>query len=98
MKNLLLAAILLLGIASCTPVRYVMIDPKDSTKVVEIRKRVIYDDTYLHTPLYFNYWGSPYYRFNYSPRIVVPIRPTPPVRIQPSPRPMPKYMPRGGRH
>ena len=90
MKNLLLAAILLLGIASCTPVRYVMIDPKDSTKVVEIRKRVIYDDTYLHTPLYFNYWGSPYYRFNYSPRIVVP--------IQPPVRPMPHYMPRGGRH
>lgn len=62
MKNLLLVAILLLGIASCTPVKYVIMDPKDSTKLVEVRKRVIYDDVYLHTPIYFNYWNTPYYR------------------------------------
>jgi hypothetical protein len=63
MKNLLLAAILLLGIASCTPVKYVTIDPKDSTKLVEVRKRIIYDDVYLHTPLYFNFYRTPqYYR------------------------------------
>lgn len=62
MKNLLLAIFLLLGISSCTPVRYAIIDPKDSTKLVQVKRRVIYDDVYLHTPLYFNYWNTPYYR------------------------------------
>lgn len=53
-KKLLIASLLLL--AGCVPVRYVYVDPKDST----IRnQRVIYNDIYLHTPLYFNY---PYYR------------------------------------
>jgi len=60
-------------LASCTTVRYVYIDPKDSTKLIEVRKRIIYDDTYLQMPIYFNYWNTPYY--NYSPRIVVPINP-----------------------
>ena len=32
------------------------------------------------------WWGTPYYRPYYSPRVVVPIHP------------MPHYMPRGGRH
>lgn len=63
MKNLILSAIFLLGVSSCTPVKYVIIDPKDSTKMVEVRKRVIYDDVYLHTPLYFNFYRVPqYYR------------------------------------
>ena len=87
MKNLLLLATLLLGIASCTPVRYVMIDPKDSTKMVEVRKRVIYDDVYLHTPLYFNYWNTPYYR---TPIIIHQA----PIRI-PQNRYTPQRAPRG---
>lgn len=54
MKKLLIASLLLL--AGCVPVRYVYVDPKDST----IRtQRVIHNDIYLHTPLYFSY---PYYR------------------------------------
>jgi len=85
MKNLLLAVFLLLGIASCTPVRYVMIDPKDSTKLVEVRKRIIYDDKYiqLQTPMF--YWNRPLvYQPLYIPipqrRIVV--TPQRPVRTQ----------------
>ncbi len=80
MKNLLLAVFLLLGIASCTPVKYVMIDPKDSTKLVEVRKRIIYDDTYiqLQTPMF--YWNRPlFYQPLYIPipqrRIVRPQQP-----------------------
>ena len=54
MKKILFSALLLL--AGCVPVRYVYVDPKDST----IRtQRVIHDDIYLHTPLFFN---TPYYR------------------------------------
>lgn len=97
MKKMLLISLLFVMIG-CTPVRYVMIDPKDSTKLIEVKKRTIYHDTYLESPMYFNYWGDPF-RFNYLPRIVVPIRPyriNPPVRIQPQPGPRP--MPRGGRH
>jgi hypothetical protein len=88
MKNLLLVAILLLGIASCTPVRYVMIDPKDSTKMVEVRKRVIYDDYYIQSPLFYNYWMNPMYR---TPIIIqqpirIPQRPVrPPVKHQQAP-------------
>ncbi len=76
MKNLLLAVFLLLAIASCTPIKYVMIDPKDSTKLVEVRKRIIYDDTYvqLQTPMF--YWNRPlFYQPLYIPipqrRVVV---------------------------
>ena len=58
MKKLLFSLLLL---ASCTPVRYVYVDPKDST----IKKqRVIYQDVYdSHIPLYFNYnyYSRPYY-------------------------------------
>ncbi len=84
MKNLLLAVFLLLGIASCTPVKYVMIDPKDSTKLIEVRKRIIYDDTYvqLQTPMF--YWNRPlFYQPLYIPTpkrrvIVTPQRPVKP--------------------
>ena len=54
MKKALFASLLLL--AGCVPVRYVYIDPKDS---VVRTQRVIQNDIYLHTPLYF---GMPYYR------------------------------------
>lgn len=94
MKNLLLAVFLLLGIASCTPVRYLIIDPKDSTKLVEVRKRIIYDDTYLHMPLYFNYGlRTPYYNPIIIQRqrpIVVPQKPQQPNWR----RPMPPRAPR----
>ncbi len=99
MKNLLLAVFLLLGIASCTPVKYVMIDPKDSTKLVEVRKRIIYDDTYvqLQTPMF--YWNRPlFYQPLYIPipqrRVVV--APQRPVRTQQPQwrRPMPSRAPR----
>lgn len=46
-------------LASCTPVRYVYVDPKDS---VIRQQREIHTDLYLHTPMYFNYWHAPYYR------------------------------------
>jgi hypothetical protein len=92
MKNLLLAVFLLLGIASCTPVKYVMIDPKDSTKLVEVRKRIIYDDTYiqLQTPMF--YWNRPlFYQPLYIPipqkRVVRPQQPN-------WHRPMPPRAPR----
>jgi hypothetical protein len=65
-------------LASCTPVKYVYIDPKDS---VVKKQRVIYDDLYTPSPFLFNYyWGIPYY---YNPiiiqrqrPIVIPQRPT----------------------
>jgi hypothetical protein len=56
-------------IASCTPIRYVYVDPKDSTIH---KQRVIYNDIYLSTPLYFDYY-RPYYIP--IPKIVVPINP-----------------------
>ncbi len=98
MKNLLLAAILLLGIASCTPVKYVMIDPKDSTKLVEVRKRIVYDDYYMQSPLFYNYWITPHYR---TPIIIqqpirIPqrqVKPQPPVRYKQS-APIRKFEPR----
>lgn len=72
---------LVMFFASCTPVKYVYIDPKDSV----IRKqRVIYDDLYTPLPFMFNYgWGVPYYRpiiIQRNTPIIVPQRPT----IQPN--------------
>lgn len=60
-----------------------MVDPKDSTRLVEIRKRVIYDDMYyspnlMFSPFYYNWYARPYY---YSPRIY--IAPQPNYRPQP---------------
>jgi len=69
--TLLLA--LLLTLSSCTPVKYVMIDAKDSTKLIEVRKRIIYQDVYQHsiTPSYFynNIYPIPYYMPIVIPRI-----------------------------
>jgi hypothetical protein len=46
-------------LASCTPVRYVYIDPKDS---VVVKQRVVYDNLYIPSPIFLNYnWGRPYY-------------------------------------
>ena len=72
-------------LASCTPVRYVYVDQKDS---VVKKQRVIYDNLYMPSPFIFNYgWGIPYY---YRPviiqrhrPIVVPQRPIRPA-IQPN--------------
>ncbi len=71
-------------LASCTPVRYVYVDQKDS---VVKKQRVVYDNLYVPSPFVFNYgWGVPYYRpiiiQRHRPivvpqrRIVVPQRPT----------------------
>jgi hypothetical protein len=52
---------LILGIIlqSCTPLQYVYVDPKDS---VVRKQRVIYDNLYVPSPLFFNYGlGVPYY-------------------------------------
>lgn len=81
---------LVMFIASCTPLQYVYIDPKDS---VVKKQRVIYDDYYTPSPFIFNYgWGLPY-RF-YRPiiiqrqrPIVIPQRPTPRY-VQPLQRPV----------
>lgn len=90
----ILSVLLLVMMAGCTSTKYVMIDPKDSTKLVEVRKRIIYQDTYLESPMYFNYWANPL-RFTYVPRIVIPIRPqyrrNPPIHTPQKPTP------RGGR-
>ena len=61
-----------------------MIDPKDSTKLVEIKKRIMYDDIYyspnlMISPFYYNWYTRPYY---YSPRIYVAPQP----RINPRTR------------
>jgi hypothetical protein len=97
MKNLLLAAILLLGIASCTPVKYVMIDPKDSTKLVEVRKRIIYDDVYMDPmPFRYNNWWL-YTPPVYSPRIVIQRRQpivVHPKRVQTPSAPIRRFEPR----
>ncbi len=80
MKNLLLVLFFLLGITSCTSVKYVMIDPKDSTKLIEVRKRIIYDDYYIQSPIFFNNWNTPFW---YRAPIIIqqPIRiPQRPVR------------------
>jgi hypothetical protein len=62
-------------INSCTPVKYVMIDPKDSSSLIEIRKRIIYEDVYEpQMPLYF-YNGIYNRPFIIQRPIVIPSRP-----------------------
>lgn len=85
MKQLL---ILLVLFVSCTPVGYVYIDPKDS---VVKRQRVIHDNIFIPTPLYYNSWfwynQTPYYRpILVDPRrpIIVPQRPSIRPNIRPS--------------
>ena len=87
----ILSALLLLVMVGCTPVRYVMVDPKDSTKLVEVRKRIIYDDFYLDPMPSFRY--NNWWLYNppiYSPRIIIQkrqpivVQPQRPVRPQPN--------------
>lgn len=99
MRKLLL--VLLLGLFSCTPVRYVYVDQKDS---VVKKQRVVYDNLYVPSPFFFNYgWGVPYYNPIIIQRqrpIVIPrrpivqpnrwIRPNIPQRTLP-PRPVRKF-------
>lgn len=82
----LLSVLLLVMMVGCAPVKYVMIDPKDSTKLVEVKKRIIYDDYYVQTPPSFRYndwwlYGAPFY----SPRIIIQRPIQRPTRPQPSP-------------
>ena len=74
MKKLLLGLLLVLG--SCTPVRYVYVDQKDS---VVKKQRIIYDNLYMPSPLFFNFgWGVPFYNPIIIQRqrpIVIPQRP-----------------------
>jgi hypothetical protein len=65
----LAALFIIILFTTCTPVRYVYVDPKDSTIH---KQRVIYNDIYLSTPLYFDYY-RPYYIP--VPKIVVPVHP-----------------------
>lgn len=62
-------------LASCTPVRYVYIDPKDS---VVRKQRVIYDNIYTPSTFFFNYgWNLPYYNpfiFQRQRSIIIPQR------------------------
>ena len=78
MKKLLLGLLLVLG--SCTPVRYVYVDQKDS---VVKKQRIIYDNLYMPSPLFFNYgWGVPFYNPIIIQRqrpIVIPQRPVRPL-------------------
>jgi len=73
---------LLLILSGCTPVQYVMVDSKDSTKLVEVRKRIIYEDVYEpRIPLYFynGFFGvQPYRPLIIQRPIVVPRRSTTP--------------------
>ena len=88
MKNILLILLTVL-LVGCTTTKYVFIDPKDSTKLVEVRKRVIYDDLYYSAPIMSTplWWDWNYYRFR-QPIIVNPrpiiVNPRP--RVQPQPR------------
>ena len=79
MKKLLLILLL----ASCEPVRYVYVNPKDSTKLIEIRKRIVYDDYYINTrmPLIFNngIYNVPFY----NPIIIQRNRPAPRTQLKP---------------
>jgi len=63
-------------VASCTPVRYVYVDQKDS---VVRKQRVVYDNIYTPSPFLFNYgWGLPYYNpfiFQRQRPIIIPQRP-----------------------
>ena len=96
MKKLLIG---LLFLASCTPVRYVYVDPKDS--VVREQRRLYQD---IFTPLYFQYdWYRPYFRPIIIQRqrpIVVPQRPVivpqRPIVVpqRPQYRPMPSRPPK----
>ena len=95
--NKLLSVLLLLVMVGCTPVRYVMVDSKDSTKLVEVRKRIIYQDTYVDLQMPMYYWNRPLF---YNP-IIIPIpqrrvvTPQRPIRTQPNwYRPMPPRAPR----
>jgi hypothetical protein len=65
----LAALFIIVMFATCTPVRYVYIDPKDS---IVREQRIIHSDIYLSTPLYFDYY-RPYYIP--VPKIVVPVHP-----------------------
>ena len=70
-------------LASCTPVRYVYIDPKDS---VVVKQRVIYDNLYVPSPIFLNYnWRIPYY----NPIIIQRNRPI----IVPNNRYIPRFAP-----
>lgn len=73
---------LLLVFSSCTPLKYVYIDPKDSTNIVEVRKRIIYQDVYEpQIPLYFynGFFGvQPYRPLIIQRPIVIPRRPVVP--------------------
>jgi hypothetical protein len=73
-------------IASCTPVQYVYIDPKDS---VVRKQRVIYDYQYVPlytTPIIIQRWITPRYQpqrwipqrppFRYTPPRQIPSRPS----------------------
>jgi hypothetical protein len=89
MRKLLL--ILLLGLFSCTPVRYVYVDQKDS---VVKKQRVVYDNLYVPSPFFFNYgWGIPYYSrpiiIQRQRPIVIPQRP----RVQPNRWVRPQFKP-----
>lgn len=83
-------------LASCTPVRYVYVDQKDS---VVKKQRVIYDNLYVPTPFFYNYGlGVPYYRPIIIQRhrpIVIPQKPTIPHNRWSAPqrptRPIRKY-------
>lgn len=94
MKKLLLGLLLILG--SCTPVRYVYVDQKDS---VVKKQRVIYDNLYIPSPFFFNNgWGIPYYNPIIIQRqrpIIVPQRPLrPTIQSNGWNRPLPPRVPR----
>jgi len=67
---------IIMFVASCTPVRYVYVDQKDS---VIKKQRVVYDDIYTPSPFFFNYgWNVPYYNpflFQRQRSIIIPQRP-----------------------
>lgn len=76
MKQLFTILLIILGFASCTPVRYVYIDPKDS---VVKKQRIYYDFNYV--PIYNYWWYRPYYNPVIIQRqrpIVIPQRPQQP--------------------
>jgi hypothetical protein len=73
MKNFLI--LFILAFMGCTTTQYVMVDPKDSTKLVEVHKRIIYDDMYFSSPFYYNYdWYNRNYYYQ-RPMIVPNYRP-----------------------
>ena len=88
LKKYLVILFISLFVVSCTTVKYVIIDPKDSTQLIEVRKRILYDDYHMVNPypLYNNYWW-------YNSRPIIIQRPQPqPHRpnfgpLPPTPRP-----------